>query len=115
MTCVACDDLPPTKILLVDAANHLHHPARHLLSRIIVGIPRPIAATFLGMTIGAVESQCCGEESHGAHELIDGNTLQDLDVLKDFFRHRRSPAGPGFEGREGPRPDPPTGLLTRPL
>src|SRR2546427_5393704 len=111
MTCVAGHNLPPAKIHLVQSADHLHHPPRHLLSRIVVGIARPIAAALFDMTIGAVESQCCGEESHRAHELIDGNALQDLDVLKDFFRHRRPLAGGSLNNGKRYRQEPQHGYL----
>src|SRR5438552_12522885 len=40
------------------------------------------------MAVRAVQACGGGEHTHGVHELVDGNALQNLNVLEDFFRHR---------------------------
>jgi hypothetical protein len=39
------------------------------------------------MATRAIQCEGSGEESHRVHELIDGNTLQYLDVLENFLGH----------------------------
>src|SRR5258706_487745 len=93
MARVACDHLASTKILNVDGGHHLYHPARDLFARILVSVPRPVAATFIVVAVGTVQSKRRREKTHRAHELIHRNALEDLYVLEDVFRHRRALAG----------------------
>ena len=41
------------------------------------------------MAAGAVQSKGGGEEAHGVHELVYGNSFHRLDVLECLFDHYR--------------------------
>ena len=89
MAGVARHDLPSAEAGAVERRHHLHHPARRPLHRVVVGVLRPVAAALVDVAIRAVQAERRGEEPHRAHELVDGNALEHLDVLEDLFRHRR--------------------------
>ena len=86
---VAADKPPPAEHRLVQAVDHLHHPSRVPFQIGVIAVPRPVAAGFLNVTVGAVQAQGGGKHSHGAHELLDGNALEQLNVLEDRFGQLR--------------------------
>src|SRR4029077_2223006 len=47
----------------------------------------PVAAALVHVAIRAVQAERRGKEPHRAHELVNGNALEDLDVLEDLLRH----------------------------
>jgi hypothetical protein len=42
-------------------------------------------AALLTVAFGAVHARGRGEEAHGPHELLDGNSFEKLDVLEDLL------------------------------
>ncbi len=41
------------------------------------------------MAVGAVQPERRGKHPHGAHEFLDGNAFEHLDVLEDLFGQER--------------------------
>ena len=89
MAGIASYCLTPTKKRGIDRIYDLDHAAGSALHRDIVGIFFPSAENLVAMAVGAVVTQSCGEEAHGVHKLIDGNSLQQLNILEDVLRHQR--------------------------
>src|SRR6267378_3170469 len=50
--------------------------------RCLVGKAFPFVDAFRNMAIDAVQAQGCGKHTHRVHELIHGNTFENLDVLE---------------------------------
>lgn len=69
------------KILLVDDDHHLHHLAGNLLGLLVVFVERPFHMTKI-----ALDAQRRGNELHRWDQLVRGNSLQYLDILKNLFR-----------------------------
>ena len=82
--------LASAEVGLVDSRNHVHHIARHPLSR-RVGRPIDPVRTSVGVTIRTVELKRRGHDAHRLQEIIHGNTLQCLDVLEDLVRQKGVP------------------------
>ncbi len=80
---------PPAEVGSIDGVHHHDHFARSLLKRRVVGIPGPTAAAFLDMALNAVHAGGRGKEPHRAHEFLDGNSPEQLDVCEHVFRHLR--------------------------
>ena len=100
MTGVAGHHLPPGEAGGVDRGHHPHHPARGPLQVVVVGVLRPVAAALVDVAIGAVEPGRRRKEPHRPHELVDGNALEDLDVLEDLLGHRRPLFLPGLAAHQ---------------
>jgi hypothetical protein len=78
--------LASVKVLLIDGGHHLDHAAcDDFLGR--VGFPFGVGAARTGMAILAAVAQGCGKQAHGAHELVNGNALQYLDILEGCLGH----------------------------
>src|SRR5262249_23217708 len=63
------------------------------LSRDIFGKFRPVLKTLGNMATGTVQSKSSRKKSHRVHEFVDGNSLQNLDVLERVFHHDRLAGG----------------------
>jgi hypothetical protein len=94
MAGIAGYSLPSSKVRLIDRAHHLHHRAGAPLAGIIDREVLPFAVVGR-VAVFAGHSQRYGENAHGAHEFVDWNPLEHLDVLEHFFRHL------GLSGRHG--------------
>ena len=86
----AADQTASAEHRLVQAVDHRHHPARGPFQIGVIGIPGPVAAGLFNVAVGAVQAQGCGKHPHGAHEFLDGNAFEQLDVLEDFFGELRA-------------------------
>ena len=75
------------EVLLVDRVHHHDHLARALNPRGGDGESLGVGNDLLGVAAHTVEEQRRGEHAHRVEEFVRGNALQDLDVLKDLFRH----------------------------
>ncbi len=51
---IACQHLPPAKVILVNRIHHQHHLPRHALARNILGELFPMRDTFVHMAMNAV-------------------------------------------------------------
>ena len=89
MTCVAGHCFAPSKQVLIDRIDHLNHAACGALHRDVIRIFFPIAEYLIAVAVRAVVAQSRREEPHRFHELIDGNSLQRLNVFEDILRHQR--------------------------
>ncbi len=94
--------LTATEALFVDLVHYLDHPAGDKLSRRIF-IPLGIGATGADVAIAAAHVQSGRKEAHGPHELVDGKTFQNLNVLEDVVGHLRLGLrkGRACEGQRG--------------
>ena len=89
MARVARDHLAAAEVRAIDLGHHRHHPARRALFRIGVdGIHVP-ASVARGVAILAGEAEGGRKNAHRAHELVDGNALEHLNVLEHLFGHGR--------------------------
>ena len=77
------------EILLIDGGHHLHHSARRLFQRRVVGVLCPTVLAFRRMAFRAVQAEGGGEESHRVHEFIDRDAFKNLDILEYIFHHQR--------------------------
>src|SRR5262245_4150271 len=48
---------------------------------------RPIAFALERMAVNAVQAKRCGKEAHRFHKLVHWDSLEDLNVPEDIFRH----------------------------
>ena len=89
MACIASHRFTPSKQIFIDRVDHLNHPAGGALQRDVHGILFPIAEDLIAVAVRAVVTQSRGEEPHRLHKLIDGNSLQHLNVFEDVLGHQR--------------------------
>ena len=88
MAGVASYRLAPAEGTFVQRIHHGDHAARRLLVRIVVG--DVIFPTAIGIVaIDAGFSQRRRKKSHDPQELVDRNSLQDLNVFENVFRYLR--------------------------
>ncbi len=87
---VAGDCAPSGEVLLVDGVDHVQHAARRTLQRGLIGKSVPGANAFGHVAIDAVQAERGGKHPHGVHELIDGNSSENFDILEEFLSHRLS-------------------------
>ena len=89
VACVARHCARSPEILLIDRGHHLHHSARRLFQRRIVGVLCPTVLAFRRMAFRAVQAEGGGKESHRVHEFIHGDAFKNLDILEYIFHHQR--------------------------
>ena len=80
--------LAAAEVGVINRSNHVHHRARHPLSRSICG-PIYLVRASPNMTIRAVELKGSRHDPHRLQEIVYRNSLKRLDVLEDLFRHKR--------------------------
>src|SRR5262249_39625444 len=88
MTGPAGNELTCAEVVLVQAVDHGHHPARDHFSR-SVRCPIDLVCTGADMTIRTVELQGGRHEAHRLQEIVHRNSPEYLDVLEDLFREKR--------------------------
>src|SRR6185436_8473915 len=79
----AADHLASAEVRGVDGVHHLNHLARRDLARRVDGVVGR-------MTLEAAHAQRGREQPHRAHELVDRNALEHLDVLERLVRRLRA-------------------------
>src|SRR5262245_64647500 len=89
MARVASQRAAAAKFCFIDVVHHQHHGSSRALARNIVREAIPVLQTFRNVAIHTIQPQRCSEESHRIHELIDGNSFEDLHILEDLFGHER--------------------------
>ncbi len=45
-----------------------------------------MSQALIDVTVNTIQPKGRGEETHDVHELTNGSSLQNLDVLEDLFR-----------------------------
>ena len=76
----------PGKVRLIKGIHHQDHSAGHLFTRIIQRV-----AGRVGWVVAfrAVHAQSRGNKTHGAHELVHGESAKHLNILENVVRHQR--------------------------
>src|SRR2546422_565702 len=85
MTCVASNRPHAFEVLFVDGIHHQQHSAGSLLEWGFLAEVFPAISAVGRVAIDTVHARG-GEHPHGVHKLVDGDSLDDLNVLKRFFR-----------------------------
>ena len=85
VACVAGHGTDTLEVLLIDRIDHQQHSSRCLLERGLLGKVLPTFRAIGSVAIDAVHIRGSSEHAHRVHELVDGNSFDDLNVLEDFF------------------------------
>ena len=86
---VAGHGLFAAKICRIDGFHHQDHFARGLLGRSVDGIFSHVTGGLCSMAVNAIHAQRGGNKSHRSHELVHGESAENLNVLKDIIGHLR--------------------------
>src|SRR5262249_41910057 len=95
----ASHNLAALEVVLVDGLNHVDHHAGSDFSGGVSG-PIDLFGSGILVAIRTVELQSSGHDSHGLHEIVDGNSFESLNVFEDLFRHERPLLRRSLSGRD---------------
>ena len=105
MTGPASHHLAATEALFIDLVHYFDHvPGNQFPRRIL--LPLRIGAPGANVAVSTTHVQGGRKQAHGSHELVDGKTFQDFNILENVVSHLRLGLceGDAREGQCGAQP-----------